>query len=102
MEKTGETSLPAQKMLERIGFRYLRQICPFDGGPHFGAELKDIAVARRARFLKVREAKDAGKSPRLGLVMADKNGSVRAAQTEYMVRGEEVLLHREICGYVCA
>ena len=49
LEKTGDGSLPAQKMLEKIGFRYLRQICPFDGGPHFVAKTNEVTLIKVAR-----------------------------------------------------
>ncbi|MBI2191256.1 MAG: arginine N-succinyltransferase [Planctomycetes bacterium] len=41
---TGEASKPAERMLLRIGFRFLNQVCPFDGGPHLGA-LTDSTTA---------------------------------------------------------
>lgn len=44
-----------QRMLERIGFTYVHHIDPFDGGPHYEANLSDVSLVRafrRARLLK--------------------------------------------------
>ncbi len=40
--KVGEETMPVKKMLESIGFRYTNEVDPFDGGPHYRANLKDI------------------------------------------------------------
>lgn len=94
LEKTGKDSLPAQKMLERIGFRYLKQICPFDGGPHFGAQLEDISVVRRSKFLRVKAmlrefpAKEASQ----GLILSEKRGELRAMQSDFIARRDEIFL----------
>lgn len=40
--KVGHDTLPVKKMLESIGFEYVNEVDPFDGGPHYRAELKDI------------------------------------------------------------
>ena len=40
--KVGESTRPVKKMLEDIGFIYTREIDPFDGGPHYRANLTDI------------------------------------------------------------
>jgi arginine N-succinyltransferase len=40
--KPGEGAKASVGMLEKIGFRFLNQIDPFDGGPHYGAGLPEI------------------------------------------------------------
>ena len=40
--KVGENTLPVKKMLESIGFKYTNEVDPFDGGPHYRANMKDI------------------------------------------------------------
>jgi len=41
-----ETAVAAIRILERVGFRYLMQVDPFDGGPYFGAARDAIASVR--------------------------------------------------------
>lgn len=40
--KVGHDTLPVKKMLESIGFYYTNEVDPFDGGPHYRADLLDI------------------------------------------------------------
>lgn len=40
--QVGPETAPVAKILQGVGFRYLNQVDPFDGGPHFGARLAEI------------------------------------------------------------
>ena len=40
-------------MCIRDSFRYVERIDPFDGGPHFEANLADITLVRRYRSVKL-------------------------------------------------
>ncbi|OQW52400.1 MAG: arginine N-succinyltransferase [Proteobacteria bacterium SG_bin7] len=44
--KVGQETIPAQMILEKIGFKNLEEIDPFDGGPHFGVDTKDITIVK--------------------------------------------------------
>lgn len=57
--RVGEATKPAQHLLESIGFTYLDEVDPFDGGPHYGANMADILPIKYGRRLKVSEFKDA-------------------------------------------
>jgi arginine N-succinyltransferase len=46
-----ETAIAALRILEKLGFRYLHQVDPFDGGPYFGAARDAIASVRERREL---------------------------------------------------
>ncbi|HYB12030.1 MAG TPA: arginine N-succinyltransferase [Myxococcota bacterium] len=48
---TGETAKPAVRILESVGFRYLHQVDPFDGGPYYGAARDAISSVRDRREL---------------------------------------------------
>lgn len=47
--EVGEHTRGVQRMLERIGFRYSNHIDPFDGGPHYEANLSDVSLVRHFR-----------------------------------------------------
>ena len=49
--KVGEDTLPVQRMLERIGFEYINEVDPFDGGPHYRAKLKEITLVKNYKSL---------------------------------------------------
>jgi arginine N-succinyltransferase len=53
--KVGPNTEPVKNMLEKIGFRYVERIDPFDGGPHFEANVSDISLVQRSRKAKVAE-----------------------------------------------
>ena len=40
--KVGNDTLPVKNMLEKVGFRYMNEVDPFDGGPHYRSKLIDI------------------------------------------------------------
>ena len=40
--KVGKETEPVKKMLESIGFKYMYEVDPFDGGPHYRCPLKNI------------------------------------------------------------
>ena len=51
--EVGADTRGVQRMLERIGFRYVNHIDPFDGGPHYEADVKDITLINRHRTGKL-------------------------------------------------
>ncbi len=51
--EVGQETSGVRRMLERIGFRYVERIDPFDGGPHFEAKVADVSLVRRFRTAKV-------------------------------------------------
>ena len=44
--KVGKETLPVKRMLESIGLKYINEVDPFDGGPHYRAPLKEIKPIR--------------------------------------------------------
>jgi arginine N-succinyltransferase len=53
--EVGPETRGVQRMLERIGFRYVDRVDPFDGGPHFEADTDNLTLISRFRTLKVAE-----------------------------------------------
>ena len=56
--RVGEATKPAQHLLESIGFEYLEEVDPFDGGPHYGAKIKDILPIKQGQSCRVAEWSD--------------------------------------------
>jgi arginine N-succinyltransferase len=48
----GPETRPVAKILTEAGFRYLNQVDPFDGGPHYGARREEIRYDLVERFLR--------------------------------------------------
>ncbi len=47
--KVGPETVPARKMLEALGFRYLNRVDPFDAGPNLEAETDSISLVKGSR-----------------------------------------------------
>jgi len=54
--EVGKETRGVQRMLERIGFSYVSRIDPFDGGPHYEAELAEVSLVRHFRTATVEKA----------------------------------------------
>ena len=48
----GFETQPAVKILEEVGFRYLHQIDPVDGGPHYGATQEEVKQEMISNFFE--------------------------------------------------
>jgi len=49
--KPNDTARAALRILEKVGFHYLNQVDPFDGGPYYGAARDAISSVRERRQL---------------------------------------------------
>ncbi|HLL55616.1 MAG TPA: arginine N-succinyltransferase [Myxococcaceae bacterium] len=53
--EVGPETRGVQRMLERIGFKYVERVDPFDGGPHFEANVSELTLVRKYRTVKLAE-----------------------------------------------
>lgn len=51
--EVGPQTRGVQRMLERIGFKYVERIDPFDGGPHYEAQVADVTLIRQFRSASI-------------------------------------------------
>ena len=54
--EVGPQTRGVQRMLERIGFRYVERVDPFDGGPHFESKTSDISLVRHYRTARLADS----------------------------------------------
>ena len=90
--QVGPQGVHASHVLQRIGFRYLNQVEPFDGGPYYGAPVGRISVIQGARKAKAVVGKE---GLRRQFVLAEKRGTVRASVVRADGRGRRVVLAKE-------
>ncbi|MEY4617484.1 MAG: hypothetical protein RJB66_2444 [Pseudomonadota bacterium] len=88
--RVGESTKPAQHLLESIGFHYLEEVDPFDGGPHYGASVQDLLPVKYGKNLRATDWSDSN-FKKVGLIGVDKDG-YRCVQSPYEDRGDEVAL----------
>ncbi|MBC7835660.1 MAG: arginine N-succinyltransferase [Phycisphaerales bacterium] len=82
--QVGPETVPARRMLEKLGFAYLDKIDPFDGGPHLEAKTDEITIVRNTRTLELGEAASAAACDGHGIVsVIDADGEFRSLETAY-------------------
>jgi len=82
--RVGESTKPAQHLLESIGFKYLDEVDPFDGGPHYGASTEEILPIKQGQRVRLGEMKDTS-FKQLGLIGFGED-SFKCAMSAYEVR----------------
>jgi arginine N-succinyltransferase len=95
--RVGPETEPVQRMLERIGFRYVDRIDPFDGGPHFEANLAEISLVRGYRSVRLSAAPlEIDFEERLvGVERPSSKNRFRAMRTPCRLDGDEISVPRE-------
>jgi arginine N-succinyltransferase len=89
--EVGEETRGARHLLKQMGFVYKNEVDPFDGGPHFGCKLKDIAVVKKGKMVKVAEGgKRLSKEALLGFA---ENGNYYCAHTFVEIDKETVFVN---------
>ncbi|MBX3365404.1 MAG: arginine N-succinyltransferase [Phycisphaeraceae bacterium] len=90
-------TLPARRMLERLGFVYEGHIDPLDGGPHLEVRTDEVTLVRATRSLAsldVAPAAELRKAVEVIVSTLDQTGDFRAIQTRALVRGSRARLKR--------
>jgi arginine N-succinyltransferase len=86
--QVGPETIPARKMLEKLGFEYHDFIDPFDGGPYLHADTDSIPVVNLTRTARLGEAAAVTACKHRGLVsVLDTDGDFRALDTRYCDAG---------------
>lgn len=88
--RVGESTKPAQHLLESIGFKYLDEVDPFDGGPHYGASTEDILPIKQGQRVRLGEMKEAS-FKQLGLIGFGED-NFKCAMSAYEVRDGVIAL----------
>ncbi len=89
--KVGRETEPVVHMLEKVGFEYKNQVDPFDGGPHFWANVEDLTPLKKMVLSTYDPT-----LPTTGVVVsgllclaAQKQGSFRAIHVQVIQDGEK-------------
>lgn len=81
----GPETVPARRMLEKLGFKYHHRVDPFDGGPHLEAQLDDVELVRNTRRIRLGEP-GAGALSQFGIISTlDADGEFRAVQADFAI-----------------
>lgn len=91
IEQTGKGARAAEKMLQQIGFRYAKQVDPFDGGPYYVAMRNRIKVYQRTQAVKTVEFRERPRAKEM-LVLREGKTGIRASVLSAQVRGKKLTL----------
>lgn len=95
--KVGKSTEPVKKMLESVGFRYVNEIDPFDGGPHFRCPLQDIKVVKNTVKGTISGKKSLRPKSALALVSySSSEDFFSAVQTEAEISKDKIIIPQEI------
>jgi len=96
--QVGRETVPARRMLERLGFAYHDRIDPFDGGPHLEAATEDVSIIKDTYRAPLEGSCSAKEAKRSGLVSYEEGaeGEFRAVFTNYADAGDGVKLPAKV------
>jgi len=84
-------------MLQKLGFRFLNQVDPFDGGPYYGAVLKKIKLVHRTARVRIEPCDTLKDTSPERIVLRAARGRVRACVARVELSGRSrVRLTRKI------
>ncbi len=92
--QVGPDTEPVRRLLDRIGFRYVHRIDPFDGGPHYEAKLKEISLVRAHRTARLASGplEGPGEEWLAAIEPARGRDRFRAVRSQGKLEGERVRL----------
>jgi arginine N-succinyltransferase len=92
----GPETLPARRMLEKLGFAYKDLIDCFDGGPTLESQTADISLVRNTRRLTVGSVCAASEAKQTAIVsVLDPDGEFRAVQAGCIIDASSVRLTQD-------
>lgn len=93
--EVSEETLPARRILERLGFKYFNHIDPLDGGPHLEAPAEAITLIRQTRRIKSIAPAPRLKGADLLVSTLGRTGDFRAVQASGSLAAGKVLLRKD-------
>jgi arginine N-succinyltransferase len=93
--KVGKDTEPVLHMLKKIGFKYMNQVDPFDGGPHLWANVEELLPVQnlhKGKFIYSPAQSEPHLQPTLGLVtkLKQRPGQFRAVHVPVAVVGDQI------------
>ncbi len=87
-----------KRMLERVGFRYVERIDPFDGGPHYETNVDDITLIKLFRSARLEKGVPAESEKHWLVAYQPSNGRTRfrAIKTTAELTGNQVRVASEV------
>jgi arginine N-succinyltransferase len=91
--KVGPETQGALRLLEKIGLRFLGHVDPFDAGPYYGANVKDILLVQQYRRYQLALGRDERGGARQTELLIGWDGPTGFRGTRICARAENSLLY---------
>lgn len=89
--RVGDETVPARRMLEKLGFKYLDKIDPFDGGPHLEAATDQISVVKGTHRAELSAAAASSCTDHAFVSVLGEDGDFRAVEADVCLDGKRGL-----------
>ncbi|MFG0284560.1 MAG: arginine N-succinyltransferase [Phycisphaerales bacterium JB039] len=97
--QVGRETVPARRMLEKLGFHYNGFIDPFDGGPHLEARMDEVSLVAETRTASLAEPVTRAECDGFAMVsVLDRDGEFRCVQTPCKLTGARIAVPRDAVG----
>lgn len=94
--QVGVETIPARRMLEKLGFAYKAYIDPFDGGPYLHAMTDDVPLIQATKMMTLGEPIAESKCKSTGIVSTlQEDGDFFAVSQPFAVEGKHIRMTRE-------
>lgn len=93
--EVGKDTVSVKVILEEAGFRYLNQLDPFDGGPHFGAHLDEIKPLKDLKLISASLCTSGPSGASKGLVAVEKSHNFRTIVAPLSMEDGKIYLDPE-------
>lgn len=96
--EVNKETVPARRMLEKLGFEYKHFIDPFDGGPHLEAQTDEIELVAQTLSAPFGDTARVSQCVRWGIIsVLDADGEFRSVEDHFALDAKgRVILPREI------
>jgi arginine N-succinyltransferase len=95
--RVGEETVPARRLLEKLGFEHRGMVDPFDGGPHLEAATDEISIVKNTARAELEGPVAPSACTHTGFVSAlDQDGEFRAVQTPFRLDGRSISIPKAI------
>lgn len=95
--QVGRETVPARRMLEALGFKYVGRIDPFDGGPHLECRTDEISLVRHTARHPLVGTCNASDADTPGFVSVEGDGiELRAVHGRYRITSDGIELPGKI------
>lgn len=85
-------AIPAQRMLERLGFQHNDEVDPFDGGPYLEAVRDEIPLVRTTTSASFAGTIEESSSLPAAIVCVHEGADFRAVRCAYQAEGDQIHL----------